>query len=101
MHFPCPFHRFAEDIQLMTGKRPHIYWMICWKYISPCAMIIILLASWIKIFTEGSTYQKWDAAHGEATVGEWPTWALAIAVFLVLVSTIWIPFIAITKYGWN
>lgn len=52
---PTDDDRFAEDIQLMTGKRPHIYWMICWKYVSPSAMVIILTASWIKIFTEGES----------------------------------------------
>jgi solute carrier family 6 amino acid/orphan transporter-like 15/16/17/18/20 len=71
--------------------------MICWKYISPCAMIIILTASWIKIFTEGSTYPQWDAVHGVARDADWPNWALAIAVFLVLIATFWIPFIAITR----
>lgn len=46
----------------------------------------------------GSTYPRWDASVGEAKVAEWPTWALAIAVFLVLIATIWIPLIAITRY---
>lgn len=89
--------RFAEDIQLMTGKRPHIYWLFCWKYISPAAMMIILTASFYKIFTEGSTYPKWDAEHGISVDEEWPTWALVLAMLLVLVSVIWIPFIAITR----
>jgi len=74
-----------------------MYWMICWKYISPAAMIIILVASWIKIFTEGSTYPRWDAEHAQSYDTEWPTWALVMAVCLVLVSTLWIPAIAISK----
>lgn len=89
--------RFAEDIQLMTGKRPHIYWLLCWKYISPAAMIIILVASFYKIFTEGSSYPRWDAAHGVAVDEEWPGWCLIMAMLLVLMSTFWIPFIAITR----
>lgn len=89
--------RFAEDIQLMTGKRPHIYWLFCWKYISPAAMIIILTASFYKIFTEGSTYPRWDHVHGVAVDEEWPTWALVMALIMVLIATIWIPFIAITR----
>jgi len=90
-------NRFAEDIQLMTGKRPHLYWLLCWKYISPCAMIIILTASGIKIFTEGTTYPQWDAEHAVARDEQWPGWAIGVAVFLVLMSTFWIPFIAVTK----
>ncbi|ODN04311.1 Sodium-dependent neutral amino acid transporter B(0)AT3 [Orchesella cincta] len=89
--------RFAEDIQLMTGKRPHIYWMICWKYLSPIAMVIILTASFIKIFTEGSSYPKWDPIHGVAVDEEWPTWALVLAMFLVMISVAWIPIIGISR----
>ncbi|XP_015771579.1 PREDICTED: sodium-dependent neutral amino acid transporter B(0)AT2-like [Acropora digitifera] len=36
--------RFADDIEFMTGKRPWIGWMICWKYISPLALFIVLVA---------------------------------------------------------
>ncbi|CAG7687319.1 unnamed protein product [Allacma fusca] len=89
--------RFAEDIQLMTGKRPHLYWLFCWKYLSPCAMIIILTASWIKIFTEGSTYPRWNAETGESVDAEWPGWALCMALLLVLMSTLWIPIVAIAR----
>ena len=38
------FNRFADDIEDMTGKRPWIGWMICWKYISPLALLIVLIA---------------------------------------------------------
>ena len=81
----------------MTGKRPHIYWLFCWKYVSPIAMIIILVASWVKIFTEGSTYPRWNAETGESIDTEWPGWALVLAVLLVLVSTLWIPGVAIAR----
>ena len=37
-------NRFADDIEFMTGKRPWIGWMICWKYISPLALFIVLVA---------------------------------------------------------
>lgn len=49
-------NRFADDIQLMTGSRPGIYWMICWKYISPLTMLVIVIASFTKIIVEGSGY---------------------------------------------
>ena len=29
----------------MTGSRPFIFWMTCWKYISPIAIFIVLIAS--------------------------------------------------------
>ena len=40
----CIF-RFADDIEDMTGKRPWIGWMICWKYISPLALFIVFIAT--------------------------------------------------------
>ncbi len=44
--------RFADDIELMTGSRPHVYWMLCWKYISPLAMLTILAASFINLMSK-------------------------------------------------
>lgn len=81
----------------MTGKRPSIYWMFCWKYLSPILMMIILISSWIKIFTEGSTYPRWDKDLAMSIDTPWPTWALFVAVFLVLVSALWIPGVALAR----
>ena len=36
---------FANDIQYMTGKRPNIFWLCCWKYISPAALLIIFVTN--------------------------------------------------------
>ena len=47
------FFRFAEDIKDMTGKKPWIGWRICWKYISPLALFIVLVAT-IYDLTEGT-----------------------------------------------
>ena len=33
------FYRIARDIELMTGSKPNIWWLICWKYISPVAIL--------------------------------------------------------------
>jgi solute carrier family 6 amino acid/orphan transporter-like 15/16/17/18/20 len=45
----------------MTGKKPSIYWLICWRYISPIAMVVILAASFVQMAVSGSginTYNK-------------------------------------------
>lgn len=42
------YSRFANDIEYMTGKRPYLFWMICWKYISPLAIFIIFMANVVK-----------------------------------------------------
>jgi solute carrier family 6 amino acid/orphan transporter-like 15/16/17/18/20 len=48
--------RFADDIEEMTGKRPWIGWMICWKYISPLALIILIITTLIDMGDKGIGY---------------------------------------------
>jgi solute carrier family 6 amino acid/orphan transporter-like 15/16/17/18/20 len=38
----------------MTGKKPSIYWLICWRYVSPIAMVVILIASFIQMGVSGA-----------------------------------------------
>lgn len=51
-------NRFADDIEFMTGKRPWIGWMICWKYISPLALFIVLIALIAQQSQSAPTYSK-------------------------------------------
>ncbi|XP_058820909.1 sodium-dependent neutral amino acid transporter B(0)AT3 isoform X1 [Topomyia yanbarensis] len=89
--------RFADDIELMTGSRPGLYWMLCWKYISPIAMITILVASFVELASEGSSYPGWDALTGNTDRLEWPHWCIVVAILLILVSILWIPGVAICR----
>lgn len=89
--------RFADDIEMMTGSRPGIYWMLCWKYISPIAMITILLASFIELSKNGSSYPAWNAEKGETEILDWPHWCIVVAVMLIGVSVLWIPIVAICR----
>ena len=34
--------RISEDVQLMLGRKPHKFYIICWKYITPAFMVAIL-----------------------------------------------------------
>ena len=34
------YDNFAEDIALMIGKRPGIYWHACWKYVTPGIVLV-------------------------------------------------------------
>ena len=97
-NFKCFYFRFADDIELMTGSRPGLYWMICWKYVSPIAMIIILTASLIELATNGSSYPAWNALKGITEPLEWPHWCIVLAVFLIFVSVLWIPIVACLRY---
>ncbi|EDS40164.1 sodium- and chloride-dependent neurotransmitter transporter [Culex quinquefasciatus] len=89
--------RFADDIELMTGSRPHLYWMLCWKYISPIAMLTILVASFIELASEGSSYPGWNPLTGNTDNLEWPLWCVVVAILLVCVSILWIPGVAICR----
>ncbi|XP_059618030.1 sodium-dependent neutral amino acid transporter B(0)AT3 isoform X2 [Phlebotomus argentipes] len=89
--------RFADDIELMTGSRPGLYWMICWKYLSPLAMLTILTASFFDLALRGSSYPAWNSLKGATETFEWPHWCIAIAIFLILSSVLWIPGVAICR----
>uniref|UniRef100_A0A673ITY1 Transporter n=1 Tax=Sinocyclocheilus rhinocerous TaxID=307959 RepID=A0A673ITY1_9TELE len=32
--------RFSDDIQEMIGQRPGLYWRLCWKFVSPCFLLV-------------------------------------------------------------
>ncbi|KAK0082782.1 hypothetical protein PV325_009842 [Microctonus aethiopoides] len=89
---------FADDIELMTGTRPGLYWLICWKYLSPLAMLSILVASFIEIVCDGSGYQAWVSSEGVTERHEWPTWAIVLIFILIMTSVLWIPAVAIFRY---
>lgn len=82
----------------MTGQRPGIYWLICWKYLSPLAMISILISSFIELAVGGSGYQAWIASAGDTETKAWPVWAVMLVLVLILSSVLWIPGVAILRY---
>jgi len=90
----------ARDIELMTGSKPSIYWLICWKYICPAAILGIFFASMGQMFTEYPTYEAYAYDFGNEDANdlkhklEWPGWSLAIAAILILISILWIPVVA-------
>ncbi|XP_055524582.1 sodium-dependent neutral amino acid transporter B(0)AT3 isoform X2 [Wyeomyia smithii] len=89
--------RFADDIELMTGSRPGLYWLLCWKYLSPIAMLTILVASFVELASEGSSYPGWNELTGNTDRLEWPHWCIVVAILLIMVSILWIPGVAICR----
>lgn len=76
----------AEMIEKMIGHRPNMFFLICWKYVSPIATLVIILASlvqWTGISYDNKPYPAWAEFFG---------WLLAIA------SMIMIPTFAIIQY---
>lgn len=82
---------------MMTGSRPGLYWLLCWKFLSPLAMLSILVASFVEIAVDGSGYAAWVPSRGETERHPWPVWAIFLIVFLVLASVLWIPGAAIAR----
>ncbi|XP_023560577.1 sodium-dependent dopamine transporter isoform X2 [Octodon degus] len=37
--------QFSEDIKQMTGRRPSLYWRLCWKLVSPCFLLFVVVVS--------------------------------------------------------
>ncbi|XP_064466994.1 sodium-dependent neutral amino acid transporter B(0)AT3-like [Ornithodoros turicata] len=89
--------RFNNDIELMTGTRPGIYFNICWRYLAPITMTTILVTSFIQMATGGSHYEVWDREQAIPVQRNWPYWANFAIAFLILVSAIWIPLVALLR----
>lgn len=71
--------------------------MLCWKYLSPIAMLSILFASFVNLFLNGSNYPAWVPELGKTEDNEWPHWCIFLAVALIGVSVLWIPGVAICR----
>ncbi|XP_043200990.1 sodium- and chloride-dependent glycine transporter 2-like isoform X2 [Amphibalanus amphitrite] len=71
--------RFSLDIEMMVGHKPHKWFRICWKYISPMVICFILLFTFIN--HEPVTYNG----------VEYPGWAIVIGWLMALVSIAAIP----------
>ncbi|KAF4518735.1 hypothetical protein B566_EDAN005188 [Ephemera danica] len=82
--FPAPHHRL-----LRVYRRLLRLWIA--EYLSPLAMISILVASIVQIALEGSGYPAWVSSEGTTERREWPTWSLVLIALLVLASVMWIP----------
>lgn len=83
--------RFSEDIYMMCGEKPNRMFMLCWKFISPIAMCIILVAFLHNIFVNGITYSRYNKEIGEAEIAPMPPWAILLCIFLSTISLISIP----------
>jgi len=91
---------FANDIEYMTGCRPNVFWLCCWKYISPIALIVVFIASCVKLSSKAPTYsafvgctqapfsplhpgsKTWSAGF------EYPSWGKFVIVLIILISVL-------------
>lgn len=78
-------NRFLQDVTLMLGNEPSVWWKICWMCVSPLVMLIIFLFACID-------YKS--TRYGSYT---YPLTGEVIGWLMVLASLIWIPACALYK----
>lgn len=70
--------RFAQDVEAMLGKKPGIYWRICWKFVSPSFLIGVVMFALLyqqPLKYEDYYYPSW---------AEWIGWTLAMSSILMI-----------------
>ncbi|KAL9916991.1 sodium-dependent serotonin transporter [Glossina fuscipes] len=61
--------RFSDDVESMLGKRPGLFWRICWTYISPLFLLVIFIFSFLgykEMLGEEYKYPDWSVKVGWA-----------------------------------
>ncbi|RZB41562.1 SNF domain containing protein, partial [Asbolus verrucosus] len=77
--------RFTQDVEAMIGSKPGLYWRICWKFISPTFIIMVVMFGLLNpqpLQYNGYFYPIW---------AEWVGWSLALS------SIIMIPLVAVLQ----
>ncbi|XP_069113904.1 sodium- and chloride-dependent transporter XTRP3A-like [Argopecten irradians] len=93
-------NRFGDDLETMIGHQPHMYWKVVWKFIAPFLIAGLLTSTLISKFVKPITYKAYDKNVAEMTDRFYPWFAGLMAAFLVLVSVLCIPGVAILrKFG--
>lgn len=90
--------RFEDDIQYMLGFRPHMYWKICWRYLSPALITIIFIASIINLAINPMQYSAWDAVNSKTVDTKYPGWGYAVIVLLICTSVLFVPIVALLRF---
>ncbi|KAG7248103.1 hypothetical protein CRUP_007933, partial [Coryphaenoides rupestris] len=77
--------RFSDDIEEMIGHRPGLYWRLCWKFVSPCFLLFMVVVSF-------TTFGP--PSYGKYT---FPMWANVVGWCLAISSMSLVPIYAIYK----
>uniref|UniRef100_A0A8C8ZEJ4 Transporter n=1 Tax=Prolemur simus TaxID=1328070 RepID=A0A8C8ZEJ4_PROSS len=78
--------QFSDDIKQMTGQRPSLYWRLCWKLVSPCFLLFVVVVSIV-------TFRP---PHYGAYV--FPTWANVLGWVIATSSMAMVPLYAAYKF---
>ncbi|XP_055327763.1 sodium-dependent dopamine transporter-like isoform X2 [Paramacrobiotus metropolitanus] len=78
--------RICEDIREMLGFTPGLFWRICWRWVSPLAVLFIIL------------YGIYNYEPLVVNDYKYPTWANALGWCIAAVSMLCMPVVAIIKF---
>ncbi|CAN9512333.1 unnamed protein product [Ophioblennius macclurei] len=81
-------NRFIKDIEMMIGEKSFAFWLwwrLCWFFISPCVMLVILI--WSVVTFVPPTYNG----------VEYPDWGLALGWCMIAFIVMWVPVVAVYK----
>ncbi|XP_029364013.1 sodium-dependent neutral amino acid transporter B(0)AT2 [Echeneis naucrates] len=83
--------RFLDDIEVMLKWRPPVVYKYLWKYVCLLAMASLLAASLLRMVLKGPTYTAWNQSTASEMTLEYPGWALAMIVMLIVFATLPVP----------
>ncbi|KAM4530292.1 sodium-dependent neutral amino acid transporter B(0)AT2 [Odontesthes bonariensis] len=83
--------RFLDDIEVMLKWRPPVVYKYLWKYVCLIAMISLLAASLLRMVFKAPTYTAWNQTTGSEMTLEYPGWALAMIVMLIVFASLPVP----------
>ncbi|XP_067652701.1 sodium- and chloride-dependent glycine transporter 1-like [Haliotis asinina] len=73
------YRRFAEDLQMMMGKKMSVYWKMCWCFIAPVILVGVIVFKSCRIQPLG--YVEYI----------YPAWAQVLGWLVMTVCVIFIP----------
>ncbi|XP_029945855.1 sodium-dependent neutral amino acid transporter B(0)AT2 isoform X1 [Salarias fasciatus] len=83
--------RFMDDIEVMLKWRPPAVYKYLWKYVCVLAMVGLLAASLLRMVFKGPTYTAWNQTTASEMTLEYPGWALAMIVMLIVFASLPVP----------
>eukprot|EP00111_Clytia_hemisphaerica_P021390 TCONS_00062959-protein len=83
--------KFGEDIEHMTGRNISLFFKICWKYVSPALIAIVLGFTFYGMVSKPPQYTAWDTEQALSVKKDYPGWALFVGVTCTLLTFICIP----------
>ncbi|KAL3987284.1 lysyl oxidase-like protein 2/3/4 [Sarotherodon galilaeus] len=83
--------RFLDDIEVMLKWRPPVVYKYLWKYVCLLAMVSLLAASLLRMVFKGPTYTAWNQSTASEMTLEYPGWALAMIIMLIVFASLPVP----------